>query len=67
MTSILEKFVNIRTGGSYLELRGALLNSNSRKSAGGQEDIRKMIVGMNDEQTYEQDGNPYGEEDDEYQ
>ncbi len=68
-TSILEKFVNIRTGGSYQELRGPLLNSNSRKSGGGggQEDIRKMIVGMNEEQNYEQDGNPYGYEDDEYQ
>ena len=35
MTSVLEKFVNIRTGGSYLELRGALLNQSQNSRKGG--------------------------------
>lgn len=66
MTSVLEKYVNVRTGGGYLER--TLSSQSRRNTGGGQEDIRQMIVHMNDDQNYptEQDGDPYGEEGDSY-
>jgi len=64
MTSVLEKYVNVKSGGGYLER--TLSNQMRRNTGGGQEDIRQMIVHMNDDQVYhgEQDGDPYGEEED---
>jgi hypothetical protein len=48
ITSVLEKFVNMRSGGAYLDSH--LSQSHSRKSGvgreGGQEDIRQMIMAM---------------------
>ena len=53
--SVLEKFVNLRTGGAYLDGRPSNPNMlvGARKSVGGgggggQEDIRMMIMNMKD-------------------
>lgn len=83
MTSVLEKFVNIRSGGSYFEKqqlnasgshsrKNTAMNDHHRGGAGGQEDIRAMIMNLRedthqdeDDQQHQQQQHDF-EDDDEY-
>jgi len=56
--SVLEKFVNMRTGGAYFDgrpsassLPGLNNNKHTNGPGGGQEDIRMMIMNMRDDES----------------